>query len=516
MSTTTPAQRFGAMDVPTMDSVINCDPPSTRSVSLQKPLSLGYDGDVRVTLKFSAHASLSGNDDLDPSARITFETQVLDAMVRAARVQLDKFARMLESGRGSGVREHEEERILEATAATPSTAPPTPPPLVSAGQAPKRQEEEHSGPMWLPSPCSLPSPQSPPFTAPPSPTSISTKPSLPALPALDAEKLTLINQIPEKYGSITLVGAGPGDPDLLTVAAINALQSADLIVSDRLVSPAIIERFIHNHTTPKECRPELRFARKVCGRAREAQDEIYIWCLEALRQGKNVVRLKGGDPFVFGRGGEELIFFRSRGVRNVRVIPGVSSSLSAPLAAGIPVTHRGTADQVVIVTGRKEQEGVVPDYPAYSPLRTVVFLMAMTCLPSLTKMLMGGSGSGDCVVDELGSRSYPPDLPVCVIEKATCPDQRVIRSTLSQIAEVVKRLGITQHATLVVGNVVNALGVEEADSRWGIGGFECMDIASHENVEAIRMKRPIEEDLSEDVHHRKTRRLADPIDTLTL
>ncbi|TPX60629.1 hypothetical protein SpCBS45565_g07468 [Spizellomyces sp. 'palustris'] len=241
---------------------------------------------------------------------------------------------------------------------------------------------------------------------------------------------------PRLPGTLTLVGAGPGSPDLLTLKALTALKTADLVVSDRLVSPAIT-RLV---TCP------IQFARKVCGRAREAQDEIYKWTLNAVKEGKNVVRLKGGDPFVFGRGGEEVLFFRKCGVECV-VVPGISSSLAAPLYAGIPVTHRGVADQVVIATGRKE-DGSAPTYPPYHPQRTSVFLMAMGCIDRLSKTL----------VKDLG---YPPECPVAVIEKATCEEQRVVKGTVESIAGLVSGLGITSHATLVVGGVVEALAPEE-------------------------------------------------------
>ncbi|KAI8999956.1 tetrapyrrole methylase, partial [Gaertneriomyces semiglobifer] len=231
---------------------------------------------------------------------------------------------------------------------------------------------------------------------------------------------------PRQHGKLFLVGAGPGAADLLTVRALAALKAADLVVSDRLVSPDVI-RLIHT---------EIIFARKVCGRAREAQDEIYTWTLRALREGKTVVRLKGGDPFVFGRGGEEVIYFSRYGYVPT-VIPGISSSISAPLSAGIPITHRGVADQVVIATGRRE-DGSTPEYPHYSPRRTCVFLMAMGTLRSLTAQLTG-------------KHSFPPNCPCAVVEKATFTEQRVLHGTLETIWQQAEALKITSHATLIVG-----------------------------------------------------------------
>ncbi|MGB0648389.1 MAG: SAM-dependent methyltransferase, partial [Bradymonadia bacterium] len=142
-------------------------------------------------------------------------------------------------------------------------------------------------------------------------------------------------------GRVTLVGAGPGDPDLLTIAAIDALSAADLVVADRLVPKAIMDLV--------SC--ELRIARKWRGRADAAQDELNQWVLDGARAGKQVVRLKCGDPFVFGRGREELDWLDKHGIES-EVVPGVSSAFAAPAAAGIPVTSRGYADRVTMLTAR--------------------------------------------------------------------------------------------------------------------------------------------------------------------
>ena len=182
----------------------------------------------------------------------------------------------------------------------------------------------------------------------------------------------------EPLGNITLVGAGPGDPDLLTLAAHKAIMSADVVVADRLVSQEILQLVQHG---------QLKVARKLPGCALEAQREIYRWCAEAVLAGKNVVRLKIGDPYVFGRGGEEVLEFRRLGVE-ARVIPGISSALAGPLAAGIPVTHRGIANRVVFCTGMSKEE-TVPDVPHYHAEQTCVFLMAVGILPQLVHALTG-------------------------------------------------------------------------------------------------------------------------------
>jgi len=231
---------------------------------------------------------------------------------------------------------------------------------------------------------------------------------------------------------LTLVGAGPGNPRFLTLAAMEAIQEADFVVSDRLVSPEI-----KSLVDPSK----LRIAAKVCGKQALAQKEINDWCLEALQQGKRVVRLKGGDPFVFGRGGEELLHFRKMGYP-IHVVPGISSSLAAPQSAMIPVTHRGISDQVLICTGRREN-GTMPDFPSYSTRRTLVFLMAI--------------GSSNEIVRALLEQGYPSSLPAAVVEKATCPNQRSLFGTLGTICKQLLEANVTHHATLIVGDTVNIL-----------------------------------------------------------
>ena len=202
-------------------------------------------------------------------------------------------------------------------------------------------------------------------------------------------------------GSIALVGAGPGDPDLLTIQALKLIKKADLVVSDRLVSSDLLELV--------EC--ELRIARKRPGCAEEAQQEIYEWVKEGVMKGLNVVRLKIGDPFLFGRAAEEILYFRELGVEPL-VAAGVSSSYCAPLAASIPLTHRGVANQVLVSTGygRDSAEVALPDF---SPDRTLVLLMAVGRLTEIAA--------------ELISKGFPPTTPAAIIENATTAAQRSIR-----------------------------------------------------------------------------------------
>eukprot|EP00752_Nemacystus_decipiens_P010367 g9237.t1 len=232
-------------------------------------------------------------------------------------------------------------------------------------------------------------------------------------------------------GTCSLVGSGPGDPDLLTVAGLRELQSADLVIADRLVSKEILGLV----------EGELRVARKYPGCAEQAQREIYRWMREGLSAGKHVVRLKIGDPFIFGRGGEEVLEMRELGVEP-KVVPGISSVFSAPLLGGVPVTHRGVATQVTLGTGYG-QDYSRPDICDYHPQKTAVFLMAIGRLEEL------------CA--DLVRRSYPTDTPVAIIENASTPRQRVIKGTVETISEVARGLKVKAPATIVVGEVVGVL-----------------------------------------------------------
>ncbi|RLN71368.1 hypothetical protein BBJ28_00027027 [Nothophytophthora sp. Chile5] len=233
-------------------------------------------------------------------------------------------------------------------------------------------------------------------------------------------------------GKMQLVGAGPGDPELLTLKAYRALQEADLVLADRLVAPEVLAL----------TKSEVRVARKRCGKADLAQAELDAWGLEALAQGKRVVRLKNGDPFMYGRGGEEAVIYSEAGF-DVEVIPGISSSLSAPASAGIPATMRDVADQVLVCTGHGKQDRY-PNLPEFCDHRTTIFLMAIGRIEGMCNALQN-------------ERGYPSDLPAAIVHAATMSDASTVRSTLGEIAAEVRRRGINPPGTLVLGNVVNAL-----------------------------------------------------------
>jgi len=235
----------------------------------------------------------------------------------------------------------------------------------------------------------------------------------------------------EKLGRVSLVGAGPGDPELLTVAAIRELQQADLVIADRLVSQEILDLIT--------C--ELKVARKRPGCADQAQVEIYGWVQEAVAQGRRVVRLKIGDPLVFGRGGEEVLEFRKLGVEPL-VVPGISAAMAAPLLGGVPLTHRGVANQVVLGTGMG-QNGTKTGITPYDPQTTAVFLMAVGRLQELC---------GD-----LKEHGYPGTCPVAIVEQASTPRQRTIIGTIDTIHDIATELNVRPPSTIVFGDCVRVL-----------------------------------------------------------
>lgn len=235
-----------------------------------------------------------------------------------------------------------------------------------------------------------------------------------------------------KESSITLAGGGPGSAGLLTLAAYAALQRADVVISD-LIAPPELRAVAPAHA-------EFYVADKVPGNADSAQSSVNGLGLDALRRGKRVVRLKVGDPYLYGRGGEEVEFYRAAGYEP-RVIPGVCTALAAPAAAGIPVTHRGAANQVLFSTGQG-RGGSFPDLPPYSSSRTLVLLMAVGRIP----LLYG---------DLCEARGYPADTPVCVVEKATHVDEKVYRTTLERLA--VEAAGVVSPAAIIIGSVCTAL-----------------------------------------------------------
>lgn len=234
-------------------------------------------------------------------------------------------------------------------------------------------------------------------------------------------------------GRVVLIGGGPGDPGLLTVRGRDELLAADVVVADRLgpgdllgelgVTAEIVDvgKRPYHHPVP--------------------QERINQILIDRARAGDRVARLKGGDPFVLGRGGEEYAACLAAGIP-VEVVPGVSSAIAAPAAATIPVTHRGVATGVLVISGHDELEvDLLVRWP-----HTIVVLMGMARLPELSAALLAGG--------------MDPGRPVGVVEQAWTPRQRCVRGSIATIAGAVSRAGLRNPATIVIGDVVNAVAAD--------------------------------------------------------
>lgn len=235
-------------------------------------------------------------------------------------------------------------------------------------------------------------------------------------------------------GMVYLVGAGPGDPGLITVRGLELVQQADVILHDRLVSPDLLKR--------SKPTAEILNVGKAPGCHRFSGAQTNALIVHHAARGKIVVRLKGGDPFVFGRGTEEMDACRAAGV-DVAVIPGVSSALAAPAAAGIPMTQRGLARSFAVFTARSgEREAAFTWSDAtLTAIDTLVFMMGRARLPALMQRLLAAG--------------RPPRTPAACIEQATTPRQRTVLATVATLADACDREGLETPAVIVVGEVVN-------------------------------------------------------------
>ena len=284
-------------------------------------------------------------------------------------------------------------------------------------------------------------------------------------PALDA---TSVDKCNGPKPQIILAGSGPGNPLLLTLATHRAIQSASVILADKLVPAPVLDLI------PR--RTPVHIARKFPGNAEAAQEELLALGLEALRKGHTVLRLKQGDPYIYGRGAEEYAFFQKRGFTPI-VIPGITSALSAPLFSAIPATHRSVADQVLICTGTG-RKGAAPDPPPFIPTQTVIFLMALHRLSSLVDALIGANQATKSGATDQ-PQPWPRETPCAVVERASCPDQRIIRSSLQHVCAAVEEEGSRPPGLLVVGRSCEVLKSLKGGGRWiveeGFAGFEALD-----------------------------------------
>ena len=260
-----------------------------------------------------------------------------------------------------------------------------------------------------------------------------------------------------RRGRVTLVGAGPGDPDLLTIAAVKAIASADVILVDDLVDPAVLAhaspstRIVQVGKRGSWCRPG-----DPTNETRPSTPQAFIERLMRVEaaEGRHVVRLKGGDPYVFGRGGEERAHLAAQGI-DVHVIPGISSGIAAPAAIGIPVTHRDWSQGVVFVTGHRRRDGGDPAAGAAEPDWRAI------AATGLTIVVYMGVGRCAAIVDALRAGGLGADTPAAAVQSAWTATQRHVVGTLATLADQMRAAGIGSPAILVIGDVVRC-----ADAGW--------------------------------------------------
>lgn len=236
-------------------------------------------------------------------------------------------------------------------------------------------------------------------------------------------------------GTVYLVGAGPGDPDLITVRGLAILRCADVIVHDRLVASELLDE-AHSGV-------EIIDAGKAPGRHRYSQKWINALIVDRAKRGLTVLRLKGGDPFLLGRGFEELTACREAGVPCV-VVPGVSSAQAAPAAVGVPLTRRGVARSIAIITGQvgRGMPGPSLNFAALAAMDTIVILMGRANLSELVQSLIGAGRD--------------PATPAACIERATTPKQRAVVGTLATIADRADAEGLSAPVVTVIGEVASS------------------------------------------------------------
>lgn len=277
----------------------------------------------------------------------------------------------------------------------------------------------------------------------------------------------------EQAGEVVLVGAGPGDPGLLTLRALRALQNADVVLYDRLISAEVLDLARRD--------AERIYVGKAAGKAHVSQDEINALLVKLAQDGKRVCRLKGGDPFIFGRGGEELEALAAQGIR-FEVVPGITAAAGCAAYAGIPLTHRDHAQVLTFVTGHcKGQNDDVADKVDWEllarPGQTTVFYMGLSHL--------------DNIVARLREHGVPADRAAAVIEQGTQSNQRVVTATLADLVGKVRGAGIESPALLIVGevtrlhetlrwfNATGGSGASESDADSGRGLFALSGKGAH-------------------------------------
>jgi uroporphyrin-III C-methyltransferase len=245
--------------------------------------------------------------------------------------------------------------------------------------------------------------------------------------------------------TVFLVGVGPGDVELLTVKALRLMQTADVVLYDRLISPEIL-RLVGDQAS-------MLYVGKESGLHTRPQEEIHELLLHFAQSGKTVVRLKGGDPTVFGRGGEEMEYLENQGVR-VRVVPGITAASGIAAALGVPLTHRDHADSVRFVTGHARSECTLPLEERYpwaqlaDPKTTLVIYMGLSTLPGL--------------IDGLLAAGLPADTPAVAVQDGTAPTQRVVAARIDELPSEVEGAELRSPTLVLIGSVVSLLDPEAA------------------------------------------------------
>ena len=242
---------------------------------------------------------------------------------------------------------------------------------------------------------------------------------------------TIVDTPLKNRGRLTVVGAGPGDVELITLKAIRTLESADVVLYDALVNEELLE-FAKN--------AELIFVGKRKGCYAYQQEQINELIVSRAKSAGHVVRLKGGDPFVFGRGSEEMEYAASHGLE-VAMVPGISSSLSVPAYQNIPVTKRGSSESFWVITGTTKEHKLSADVAlAAKSSATVVILMGMSKLPQIV---------------ELFKREGKADMPIAIIQNGTRDNEKVGVATIDTIVDVVEKEKLSNPAIIIIGEVVN-------------------------------------------------------------
>ena len=281
-------------------------------------------------------------------------------------------------------------------------------------------------------------------------------------------------------GMVYLVGAGPGDPDLITVKALRLIQQADVILYDRLIPHSLL------HEARADA--ELIDVGKVPGAHKRDQRTINALIIDKARQGAMVVRLKGGDPFVFGRGGEEAIACAQASVR-FEIVPGISSAIAVPAYAGIPVTHRDLTAMFTVFSGHEDptKPGTHIDYPTLALAArhgTLVLLMGVMYLPDIVHNLI------DAGVD--------PQMPAACIAQGTTADQQVVISALTDLPDRICAAGISAPATTVIGEVVR---LRSDGLRWFADRAALPDCLPILNVSTFSLSESLPEPIKEMPSH---------------